>query len=99
MRTIVRGTPACLATSDATRLTSSLLVTATTSSHPSSPRVVQHAGMGAAALNGEHVELGREVAEAVGVDVDHGDVVALPAEASRYVGPDLTGPYDDHMHG
>ena len=60
--------------------------------------VGEHAGMGATALHGEHVELGTELAEAVGVDVHHRDVVALAAEAGGDVGSDLARPHDYDMH-
>ena len=54
--------------------------------------------MGAAARHGEHVEFGAQLAQAVGADVDHRDVVTLVAEAGGHVGADLAGPNDDDMH-
>ena len=58
----------------------------------------QHAGVGAAPVHGEQVDLGGQRVETPRVLVDDDDVVALTAEASGDVASDLAGPHHENPH-
>jgi len=60
--------------------------------------LAQHGGEGAATDNGADIQAVAQVAQALGIGIDHGDVVGFPGQVFGERAADLAGTEDDDLH-